>query len=168
MSLTDRPLLMELVNKTLMEFELRKADLPGVPSKNFVWFDYGNLKPAPTDRENKRRYEDFKWRLRYQHRDVTLFMATINKDDVKDLLRRDDDWIPIGQGLDAALKTSASRLAQKICENPSTFQYNNCNKKTSDNVLYSGYVTPGYKQNWAMYSEFFYNSSNVKFSVSFS
>jgi len=31
-----------------------------------------------------------------------------------------------------------------------------------------GYVTPGYKQNWAMYPEFFLKSFNIRFSVCYS
>jgi hypothetical protein len=159
-SITDRPLLLELINKTLMEYESKKADLPGVSSKSFVWFDYGSLKQAPTDREQKKKYDDFKWRLRYEHRDVTFFMATINKDSVKDLLRRDEDWIQVGKGVeDAAMR--GTDLANKICQTPSTFQHNECRVKKSEGKVYEGFITPGYRQYWAMYPEYFIKSYNI-------
>ena len=157
-------MIMELINKTLMEFELKKADLSGVPSKNFVWFDYGNLKPVPTDRESKRRYEDFKWRLRYEHRDVTFFMATINQDNIKDLLRRDEDWIAVGQGTDTAAQKGED-LANKICQTPQVFQHNECRVKKSQDRVYEGFLTPGYKQYWAMYPEYFIKSYTIDLKV---
>ncbi|CAG2121324.1 unnamed protein product, partial [Medioppia subpectinata] len=98
--INERPLLMELINKTLMEFDAPSDYLPGIPSKNFIWFDYGSLMKIPTEREAKNRYEDFKWRLRYEHRDVHFIMATLNKEDFKDMLIRDDDWIQMGVGSD--------------------------------------------------------------------
>ena len=164
MSSTDRPLIMELVNRTLMEFELKKADLAGVPSKSLIWFGYGNLKPVPTDRENKRKYEDFKWRLRYEHRDVTFFMANLNQDSIKNLLRRDEDWIQVGQGTDVAAENGRD-LANKICQTPQVFQYNECRVKKSEERLYEGLLTLGHKQYWAMYPEYFIKSYNIDLKV---
>jgi len=166
MSITDRPLLLELINKTLLEYESKKADLPGVPSKSFVWFDYGNLKPAPTDREQKKKYDDFKWRLRYEHRDVAFFMATINKDSIKDLLRRHEDWIEVGKGIEDATMKGID-LASKICQTPSTFQHNECRVKKSEDRVYEGLITPGYKQYWAMYPEYFIKSYTIDLKVSY-
>jgi len=166
MGITDRPLLMELINRTLMEYELKKADLPAVPAKNFIWFDFGNLKPVPTDREQKRKYDDFKWRLRYEHRDVTFFLATINKDNIKDLIRRDEDWIQMGQGSDAA-QSKGQDLVNKISQTPQVFQHNECRFKKSEDKAYEGFITPGYKQYWAMYPEYFIKSFNIDLKVSF-
>lgn len=160
MPITDRPVILELINKTLMEFEMKKADLPAVPSKNFVWFDYGGLKPAPTEKEQKRKYDDFKWRLRYEYRDVNIFMAHLNKDAIKDLLMKEENYIEVGKSVEEAT-TKGIDLANKICQTPSTFQHNECRIKKSEDKLYEGFITPGYKQYWAMYPEFFIKSYNI-------
>ncbi|CAG2181458.1 unnamed protein product, partial [Oppiella nova] len=151
---------MELINRTLMEFDAPSESLAGIPSKNFIWFDFGSLRPAPTDRESKRRYEDFKWRLRYEHRDVNVFMATLNKEDFKDLLSRDENWIQMGMGSDSSDMKSVD-LMNKIIQTPQVFQYGDCRRQKSSNEVYEGYLTPGYKQYWAMYPRHFIKSYSI-------
>jgi hypothetical protein len=155
---------MELINRTLMEFDAPSESLAGIPSKNFIWFDFGSLRPAPTDRESKRRYEDFKWWLRYEHRDVNVFMATLNKEDFKDLLSRDENWIQMGMGSDSADMKSVD-LMNKITQTPQVFQYGDCGRQKSSNEIYEGYLTPGYKQYWVMYPRHFIKSYSIDLRV---
>ncbi|XP_054166899.1 uncharacterized protein LOC128964334 [Oppia nitens] len=158
MGITDRALLMELINRTLTDFDRPTETLAAIPSKSFVWFDFGNMKPAPTDREQKRKYDDFKWRLRYENRDTNIFMATLNNEDIKDLLARDSNWIQMGTG---NVERNAETLAKYVQQTPQVFQYSDCWTRKSDNYAYDGYLTPGYKQYWAMYPEYFIKSYTI-------
>ena len=154
----------QYLNTTLMNYEWwsPRTTAPAVPSKTAVLIDFGTV-PAVNGVKDMNDSNYYKDELLNKHPDVRFLALTNTKELFKVILRDDTDYESPSN-----IEKSAYRLAQKICENPSTFQYNDCYQKTSDNVQYSGYVTPGYKQNWAMYPEFFHSSSNIKFSVSLS
>jgi hypothetical protein len=118
---------------------------------------------APDSGQDRNDYNNYKDQLRYRHRDVKYLSVATNQDLFKDILRDDTDKDIPGTVGSPNLNIGPS-FARKICDNPATFQYNDCNRRRSDNVQYVGYVTPGYKQNWAMYPEFFLKSFNIKFS----
>ena len=137
-----------------------RTNASAVPSKTAVLIDFGTV-PAVKEGKDRSDFNYYKDELRYRHRDVRFLTLTNTKELFQEILRDDTDY-----ETPTNIEMSASRLAQKICENPSTFQYNNCYQRKSDNIQYTGYVTPGYKQNWAMYPEFFLKSFNIRFSVS--
>jgi len=127
----------------------------------------GSVTAAPESGQDRNDYNNYKDQLRYRHRDVRYLSVSQNQDLFKDLLRDENDKETPGAVGSPNLQLG-STLAKKICENAATFQYNSCHERKSDNIQYVGYVTPGYKQNWAMYPQFFHNSSLIKFSVCFS
>ena len=165
-AITERPKLLELINRTLMEYELKKADLPGVPSKSFVWFNYDTMQQIPSEREQRRRYDEMKWRLRYEHRDIPYFLLGLNREPIKDLIRQEEHFISVGTNPIGDIRQKARDLAKQICKTPSTFQYNECRIQASQERVYEGFITPGYKQYWAMYPEYFIKSFNIDMRVS--
>ena len=163
--MTGRPKLLELINISLMEYESTKADLAGVPSKSFIWFNYGTMQPIPTDKEQRRQYDQMIRNLKYKHRDIPYFLLALNFDSIKDLVRQDDHFVSVRSHSMAEIKTEANKLAMKIRDVPSTFQYNKCHTNQSSEDIYSGYITPGYKQYWALYPEYFVKSCNIEIKV---
>ena len=166
--ITERPKLLELINITLMKYESTSADLAGVPSKSFIWFDYDTMQPIPTDKEQKKRYDEIISDLKYKHRDISYFLLALNFDSIKDLIGQDDHFVSVGSNSMAEIKTEANKLAMKIRDVPSTFQYNKCHANQSNQSsedIYEGYITPGYKQYWALYPEYFVKSCNIEIKV---
>ena len=140
-----------------MEYELKKADLPGVPSKTFIWFNYDTMQPIPSDKEQRRKYEDMKWRLRYEHRDIPYFLLGLNREPIKDLIGQEEHFIRVGTNSLDGIRQKAKKLARQICKVPSTFQHND--------KEFEGFITPGYKQYWAMYPQQFNKSYNIEIKV---
>jgi hypothetical protein len=153
------------LNQTLFNYEWwtpRTID-SAIPAKSVVLIDLGSVPVAPDSGQDRNDFNNYKGQLRYRHRDVKYLSVATNQDLFKDILRDENDKAnpgPVGSAVQFG-----SDFARKICENPATFQYNECHKKSSKNVQYVGYVTPGYKQNWAMYPEFFHKSSQIEFIV---
>ena len=148
-----------------MEYELKRVDLPGVPSKSFIWFNYNTLQPIPTDSEQLKRYEEIKWNLKYKHRDIPFFILGLNIEPINDLIRQKQHFIPVGINSLDDIQKRAKQLASEICKVPSTFQYNQCHINASSENIYEGFITPGYKQYWAMYPEYFIKSCNIEMKV---
>lgn len=133
-----------------------------IPSKTAVLIDFDSVRAAPDDGQDKNDYNWFKDQLWNRHRDVLFLSLTKNRELFYDILRDKE------KDRATDITSGVSTFAKRICDNPATFQYNMCRDKTSNNVEYVGYISPGYKQNWAMYPEFFLKSFNIKFSVSHS
>ena len=150
------------LNQTLFFYEwwTPRSNATAVPAKTAVLIDYNSVPVAPDSGNDRNDYNYYKDQLRYRHRDVKYLSITENQDLFKDILREDTD-----KESTVNIQQSASTFARKICENPATFQYNACNERKSNNVQYVGYITPGYKQNWAMYPEFFLKSFDIYFKV---
>jgi hypothetical protein len=162
---TNTGKLFKYLNQTLFNYEWWTPQTydSAIPAKSVVLIDLDSVIAAPDSGQDRDDYEHFKNKLKYSHRDVRYLSVAKNQDIFKDILRDQNDKAtpgPVGSDVQFGLD-----LAQKICENPATFQYNECHDKNSKNVQYVGYVTPGYKQNWAMYPEFFLKSSQIEFIV---
>ena len=81
-AIIERAKLFEFIHKTLKEYKLKKADLPGVPPKSLIWFHYNIMQKIPSDREQRRRYDEIKFRLRHEHQEIPLF--TLNQSKTSD------------------------------------------------------------------------------------
>lgn len=151
----------EQVNKTLFNFEwASRTNMTAVPGKTFVLFNaVSQIQDPPKDGDRRNSYNDFVWRLRYQHRDVPIIVVSTQTDRFKDLAKEDQDLQQYGS-------INYDRVRQRICSNPATFQWVPCYDRRSDGEEYIGYVSPGAKQNWAMYPEYFLKSFTIKFVVS--
>ena len=150
------------VNQTIMNYKwwTPRRWTAGVPSKNVILLDYGAL-VKPTSGNDRDDYDTYKDQLKWRNRDVLYMVISPNKDSFKEFVREDSDIISPGQ------TTLGTSFTDKICENPATLTYGNCFTKESTNETYEGFITPGYKQNWAMYPEFFQASGAIEFKVSF-
>lgn len=151
------------LNATLFDYEwwTPRTNQSWVPGKSAILIDYDSVTMAPDSGSDRTDHNWYKDQLRSRHRDVLFLALTKNQELFRQVLRdRDQDWMSPND-----VNNAGSTLAKKICENPATFQYNACYERTSSNVQYTGYITPGYKQNWAMYPEFFLKSFNIKFTV---
>ena len=152
------------LNATLFDYEwwTPRTNQSWVPSKSAVLIDFDSVKPAPDNGQDRDDYNWNKDQLRSRHRDVLFLSFARNSELFKDILRDQDK----DRAAPTDIINSASAFAKKICDNPATFQYNMCHDRKSNNEEYVGYITPGFKQNWAMYPEFFLKSFTIKFQVS--
>lgn len=166
--MTNRNQLLESINTVLEQFESGRANQSGVPGKVFVWMDSGSLQPIPTDKIQQVQYTTLKRQLLSVQRDVTFFGVAKNVTNLKDIVTVPENLVTLDDnyGNENALFT----LRQKVCSAaPSVFQYtptmsNNCSQ-ASNNVLYEGFITPGYKQYWVMQPDSFIRSDRVQLSV---
>jgi hypothetical protein len=155
--------LFQYLNQTLFNYEwwTPRTNDSAIPAKSVVLIDLGSVPAAPDSGQDRNDYNNYKDQLRYRHRDVKYLSAATNQDLFKDILRDEND--KANPGPPGTTVQFGSDFAKKICENPATFQYNRCHERRSENVQSVGYVTPGYKQNWAMYPEFFLKSFDITF-----
>ena len=153
---------LKFLNQTLFYYEWwgTRTNFIAVPAKTAVLIDFDSVPVAPDSGNDRNDYNYFKDQLRYRHRDVKFLTISNNQKLFEDIIREDSD-----KTSPSNLQQTASDFAKKICENPATFQHNSCNWRTSNNDEYVGFITPGYKQNWAMYPEFFLSSSDIYFKV---
>lgn len=153
------------VNQTIMNYKwwTWRRYSPASASINMVLFDYDTLK-IPTSGSDRDDYYNYRDSLRYRNRDVRYIVISNNQNDFKDMLRYPEDIIGHSQDY-VQIGTS---VANKIMETPATITCNDCYYKESKDVLALGYIVPGYKQNWAVYPEYFILSNNIIFKVSFS
>lgn len=152
----------EQVNKTLHNFEwASRTNMTAVPGKTFVLFSVvTTLQDPPKDGDRKRNYDDIIWKLRYHHRDVPIVVVSSQTNKFKDLVKEDQDLQQYGS-------INYDKVHQRICSNPATFQWIPCYNYASNGEEYIGYVSPGAKQNWAMYPEYFLKSFTITFTVCF-
>lgn len=152
---------MEL-NKTIFSYRwsgLTKLTA-GVPSLNVVILDYGSTQ-ITSNGQDQDKYNNFKNELRYRNRNVRYLVVSNNQSTYKDILRDDTDLVP----LTTSIADLATRFENKICENPAQLIYNDCADKPSESFAHTSYITPGYKQNWAMYPEYFLKTGYAQFKV---
>lgn len=149
------------VNQTILDYKwwTPRRWFTGVPSKNVILIDSGTL-VMPTSGPEKDDYYTYKEALKWRNRDVFYGVVSPNKDLFKEFVREEADILTIGSPVQ-----SATTFANKISENPATLTYSDCYSTTSQNVTYEGFITPGYKQNWAMYPEYFKASSSIEFKI---
>lgn len=98
--------------------------------------------------------------LRRNHPDVPIVIITRgNPRDLLDFVQSDRDVIQDTESLDLLSK----EVVNKICETPSTYQYYDCNYRPSQENYnrYTGFVTRGKKQYWAIYPEYFLRSFTI-------
>lgn len=125
-----------------------------------MFFNYGTVKKPTSD---ARRYYQARNDLRTFHRDVPLLaIGQGNEEDLQEIAyTREDVFLSNGDQTQLA-----TQLQRRICETPAALQYPSCATSTSNNERITGYVTPGRKQYWAMYPEFFIKSFTVTFEFS--
>jgi len=116
----------------------------------------------PDSGQDRNDYNYYRDQLHYRHRDVRYLGVSQNLETFKDLLRDQNDRDTPGT-VGSPNYQLGSSFAAKVCDNPAVFQWPDCYRRRSDNAQYVGYVTPGFKQNWAMYSEYFLKSFDIDF-----
>lgn len=130
----------------------------GVSSKNFIIIDY-SLKES-IDSNDRDDYNKYQYELRWRNPDVRYLVMSDNKK-FEDILDKKEHLY----SANSFSNQITTAIANEICNNPATLIYNDCYTKPSENVVYTNYISPGYKQNWAMYPEYFHRSFDIKFKV---
>ena len=154
------------LNLTMAKFEESRTNESGLPAKAVFWIDYGTVKAIPSDKIQKVQYDQVKRNLLYVQRDFTFFGLATNATNLKDMVVKEGNLISIDPN---RIETeSVKRLAQKVTEVPSIFQYSDCKIRASNNYTYQGLITPGYKQYWALYPDTFRSSSTIQLRVNVS
>ena len=166
-AITNRTELFELIYGTLTDYESKKANFSGVSSKSFIAFNYNTTGPIPTDNEQSKRYNETIRKLKYEHRDIPFFMLAYYIESVSDLLRHPEHFMAVGNKSSDYIRKKAKESVNKIYKVPSTLQHNECHATEPLDRIYEGYITPGYKQYWAMYPEYFIESRSIEVKVYF-
>lgn len=155
--------LLRAINVTMRDLKKGRADQMLTPGKSFVFFNFGGFKKPTGDR---RRFDAEYSDLWISHRDVPLLMVgTGNSVDLKELAYNDETDIFEETSPDPDFL--GKKILERVCKTPSTIQHPKCWTETSSASEIMGYVTPGRKQYWAMYPEYFIKSFNVEFKVLF-
>lgn len=163
--LTDRVELLGQLNYTLANFEEKRANESGVPAKAVFWFDFGTVKPIPSDKVQQVKYEQVKRLLLFVQRDFTFFGIATNTSNLKDLVPQEGNLVTVdSNGL--ARESQVAGLVPKVSQVPQVFQYTDCKNRASSNYTYQGFMTPGFKQYWAMYPDSFLSSGKMQLTVS--
>lgn len=163
--ITNRTELFELINRTLIDYELKKANFSGVTSKSFIAFNYNTMQSIPKDIQQKDRYNEIRSKFKYQHRDIPFFILGNNIEFAGDLVDSTEYFLPIGTNSIADIRYHVQSLVNKIYKVPSTFQYNECHAIASSDSIYEGYITPDHEQYWAMYPKYFIQSCSIQMKV---
>lgn len=150
---------LELLNRTLKEYEEARRYEPGVPAKTVIFFHYDI---SPVD-EDLNRLKDAKRILHTGHRDVHIFAVGNNNGEILEYIvnSQSTKFTKTVQPVELA-----NRIREEIKKVPATLQYHECGKPRSrveDDHRYTGYVTPMTKQMWAMYPEYFLKSYTIEF-----
>lgn len=154
--------LLRAINVTMRDLKKGRAEELATPGKSFVFMNFGSFKKPTGDRK---RYEAEKLDLWVNHRDVPLLMVGQgNSVDLKELAYHDNDIFETDTPDPEYL---AKRIVERVCKTPVTIQHPKCWSETSSGSEVSGFITPGRKQYWAMYPEYFIKSFNVEFKVTF-
>lgn len=159
-TISDRVEFLQLINTTLVNFENSRSNELGVPGKALFWFDFGTVKPIPSDKIQAVKYDQVKRVLLHVQRDWTWFGLAVNTTNLKDMVSQDGNLVSVDSNT-AAIPGSVRQLSQKVSEVPSVLQYSDCKVRASQNVTYDGLITPGYKQYWAIYPDTFRSSSRI-------
>jgi len=153
-------ILFTAINTTLRDLKQEKALEKGKPGNPFIFFNYESVK-KPAD---SKRFYEAKNNLKYFHRDVPILAVGRGiKDDLEDIAFNTEDVFETESPDPQQL---AQRLQKRICETPAVFQHPECATRASERDTFSDYVTPGRKQYWAMYPEYFIKSYQVQFEFS--
>jgi hypothetical protein len=147
------------MNGTLRDLDEEKLLESGVPGKPLLFFNYGYAKL--TGNNQAKMYSERK-DLRRNHRNMRMIMIGAgNTQDMEAVTSGSADDV---FGEDSPDTTELSnRLLKVIRETPATFQHTECFTRTSNNDGYTGYVTPGKMQYWAMYPQYFLKSFRMTF-----
>lgn len=149
------------INATLRDLKKGRPDAVLTPSKPFVFMNFGFFKKPGGD---TRRFYSAKNDLWWYHRDSPLIMVGRgNALDMKEIAYDKDRDVYEASAPDST--GLVEQINKRICETPALIRAPKCNVQASDNDFFTGYVTPGRKQYFAMYPEFFLKSFNVEFKV---
>ncbi|OTF72886.1 FUN14 domain-containing protein 1B-like protein [Euroglyphus maynei] len=144
------------------QFDMIYANRTGVPSKLLFWFDYGTLQSIPTETIQNRRYERLYRRLIFNTRNFGFYSLATNTTTLNDVISDKSHLIQINKNSNNDLNLMKN-LQQQLCQSsPQIFQYPECKIKQSENSVYRGFISPNYKQYWAMYSEYFLKSFHIE------
>nr|XP_027204684.1 uncharacterized protein LOC113798363 [Dermatophagoides pteronyssinus] len=150
------------LNQTISNYRYwngKRKSLNDQASINVIIIDYDTLK-LPTDSKELDDYNWYKDSLKYDNRDVRYLVISNDQKNFIDILNdKTKDMVgptqtQIGMNFD-----------KSICENPAQIIYDKCYEKPSQNSIMEKYISPGYKQQWAMYPEYFLKSYDIEFKV---
>lgn len=150
------------LNQTISNYRYwngKRKSLNDQASINVIIIDYDTLK-LPTDSKELDDYNWYKDSLKYDNRDVRYLVISNDQKNFIDILNdKTKDLVgptqtQIGMNFD-----------KSICENPAQIIYDKCYEKPSQNSIMEKYISPGYKQQWAMYPEYFLKSYDIEFKV---
>lgn len=151
-------ILLNNINSTLRDLKAEKDDELGVPGRSFLFFNYGFAKKPTLD---TKRFYQAKSDLKTNHRDVPLIViGKGNGDDLEEIAYDKNDVFEADKPDQSQL---AKDILDRICQTPATFQHPECASRTSSNDIFTGFVTPGKKQYWSMYPQYFIKSHSVTF-----
>ncbi|KAI1306006.1 hypothetical protein HDE_01323 [Halotydeus destructor] len=146
------------INTTLRDLKVEKANESGVPGKPFLFFNYGFAKKPTGD---TKKFYQARYELKRNHRDVPLIV--VGKGNAEDLQEFTYDSNNVIESDSPVSQELANQILDKICETPAAIQYAKCAEKPSKGEVHVGYVTPGKKQYWAMFPEYYLKTFTASF-----
>lgn len=151
----------------LVKFFERQHAQHQLTSKNFLWLSLSRGSDTQLNYQDKRLFYEYRWHLKY-NLSVRTFFASINEknfdDDMNNIMLNDEDWFHVNPVNAFDLRT-INQLTRKICETPTTIDYDQCYNQTSDNTPISHYISINKKQYWSIYPKFFLYQDRISLKV---
>ena len=151
------------LNQTISNYRYwngKRKSLNDMASINVIIVDYDTLK-MPTDSKDLDDYNWYKESLKEDNQDVRYLIISNDQKNFVDILPdKSKDIVGTTQ------TQVGTNFEKKICENPAQIIYEKCYEKPSQNSVMTRHVSPGFKQQWAMYPEYFLKSYDIEFKVS--
>ncbi|XP_046914380.2 uncharacterized protein LOC124495098 [Dermatophagoides farinae] len=150
------------LNQTISNYRYwngKRKSLNDMASINVIIVDYDTLK-MPTDSKDLDDYNWYKESLKEDNQDVRYLIISNDQKNFVDILPdKSKDIVGTTQ------TQVGTNFEKKICENPAQIIYEKCYEKPSQNSVMTRHVSPGFKQQWAMYPEYFLKSYGIEFKV---
>ncbi|KAF7490075.1 hypothetical protein SSS_04752 [Sarcoptes scabiei] len=149
------------LNQTVFNYKAwspRRTWSNALPSLNVIVIDYDSLRTT-SDSRDRQDYEHFRKSLKFDNPDVRYLIISNSKSFEEILDRKDSDLMSFRQ------QQIGTNFEKRICDNPATLIYHQCHEKPSDGAIFNGFISPGYKQNYAMYPEYFIKSFDIEFRI---
>ncbi|XP_023233168.1 uncharacterized protein LOC111632868 [Centruroides sculpturatus] len=151
--LLEENLVLQAINRTLMNIELELISLPGMPSKVVFYYNYGLV--LENNAQLLRKIDDARRELINKHRGAEIYAIGENKEYLQ-------KFVPSLNVIDSRNDNLLETLEQKICSAPAEFQYLECTVRSKMDQDFLLHINPNGVQYWQMQPKYFYKSFGYK------
>ncbi|XP_067124060.1 uncharacterized protein [Centruroides vittatus] len=151
--LLEENLVLQAINRTLMNIEQEYASLPGMPSKVVIYYNYGLV--IENNVQLLRKIDDARRELINKHRGAEIYAVGENREYLQ-------KFVPSLNVIDSRVNNVLEIVEKKICSASAEFQYLECTVRSKMDQEFLLHVNPDGVQYWQMQPKYFYKSFGYK------